>query len=62
MQGLYATTAWVRCCLCIQFFSRGTRAQHLTLCVCVCVCVWCPLDGCDALLATPRDVARRRTT
>ena len=33
-------------------FSRGTRAQHLTLCVwclCrVCVCVWCPLDGCDA--------------
>ena len=34
-------------------FSRGTRAQHLTLCVCVCdvcVCVWCPLDGCHALI------------
>ena len=36
-------------------FSRGTRAQHLTLlgvcvwCVCVdVVCVWCPLDECDA--------------
>ena len=29
-------------------FSRGTRAQHLTLCG-VCVCgVRCPLDGCDA--------------
>ena len=27
------------------FFSRGTRAQHLTLCG-----VWCPLDGCDALI------------
>ena len=29
-------------------FSRGTRAQHLTLSV-SCVCV-CPLDGCDALI------------
>ena len=26
------------------FFSGGTRAQHLTLCV----WWWCPLDGCDA--------------
>ena len=34
-----------------QIFSRGTRAQHLTLCgVCV-VSVWCPLDGCDALIS-----------
>jgi len=38
----------------LPIFSRGTRAQHLTLCgvcLCVCVCVvsvWCPLDGCDA--------------
>ena len=35
--------------------SKETRAQHLTLSVwcvvCVCVCgVWCPLDGCDALI------------
>ena len=29
-------------------FSRGTRAQHLTVCVCVCVWWGCPLDGCDA--------------
>ena len=27
-----------------NFFSRGTQAQHLTL------SVWCPLDGCDALI------------
>ena len=31
----------------MDFVSRGTRPQHLTLCG-VCVCVWCPLDGCDA--------------
>ena len=31
-------------------FSRGTRAQHLTLSV-WCVCVWCPLDGCDVLIS-----------
>ena len=29
-------------------FSRGTRAQHLTLCGVWGLCVWCPLDGCDA--------------
>ena len=34
----------------LAIFSRGTRAQHLTLCG-VCVCgVWCPLDGCDDLI------------
>ena len=40
-------------------FSQGTRAQHLTLSVCAmcneCVTcdVWCPLDGCDALIGQP---------
>ena len=34
----------------VALVSRGTRAQHLTLSV-WCVCdVWCPLDGCNALI------------
>ena len=33
----------------LLIFSRGTRAQHLTLSVWCVVCV-CPLNGCDTLI------------
>ena len=38
-------------------FSRGTRAQHLTLsvCVCVCVCVVSGVPWMDAMLQSVRE-------
>ena len=41
-----------------HIFSRGTRAQHLTLCVCVVCGVWCVVCGVpwmDAMLRSVRE-------